>query len=198
MLCDYAMRYSEVVAVKAIDAECIAEELVQIFARVGIPEKILTDQDSNFMSQLLFEIYQLLHVHQFISEHISQQEVWRKRLKRKISLNGEEGRSVNPEWVAVAQLEQLLGLLHEFRDVMNSAPGRTTMAEHNVRPTDSKPIRLALYRLQHAYCELVRKEIDDIQVAGIIEPSRSEWTAPIVLVNKKDSTMCMCVWSTGG
>ena len=27
------------------------------------------------MSQLLFEIYQLLHVHQFISEHISQQEV---------------------------------------------------------------------------------------------------------------------------
>ena len=50
------------------------------------------------MSQLLFEIYQLLHVHQFISKHISQQEVRRKRLKRKISLNGEEGRSVNPEW----------------------------------------------------------------------------------------------------
>ena len=83
VLCDYATRYTEVVAVKAIDAECIAEELVQIFARVGIPEEICTGQGSNFMSQLLFEIYQLLHVHQFISKHISQQEVRRKRLKRK-------------------------------------------------------------------------------------------------------------------
>ena len=63
VLCDYAMRYPEAVAVKAIDAECIAEELVQIFARVGIPEEILTDQGSYFTSQLLFEIYQLLHVH---------------------------------------------------------------------------------------------------------------------------------------
>ena len=93
----------------------------------------------------------------------------------------------------MAQLEQLLGLLHEFRDVMNSAPERTTMAEHKVRPTDSKSIRLAPYRLPHAYRKLVRKEIDDMLAAGIIEPSRSEWTAPIVLVNKKDSTMCMCV-----
>ena len=43
--------------------EHIAEELVRIFARVGIPEEMLTDQGSNFTSQLLSEIYQLLHVH---------------------------------------------------------------------------------------------------------------------------------------
>ena len=36
---------------------------MKIFARVGIPEEILTDQGSNFTSQLLAEIYQLLHVH---------------------------------------------------------------------------------------------------------------------------------------
>ena len=60
---DYATRYPEAVPVKAIDAEHIAEELVKIFARVGIPEEILTDQGSNFTSQLLAEIYQLLHVH---------------------------------------------------------------------------------------------------------------------------------------
>ena len=106
---------------------------------------------------------------------------------------GEVGESRMGKQLTVAQLEQLQGLLHEFRDVMNSAPGRTTMAEHNVRPTDSKPIKLAPYRLPHAYRELVRKEIDDMLVAGIIEPSRSEWAAPIVLVNKKDSTMRMCV-----
>ena len=29
--------------------------------------------------------------------------------------------------------------------------------------------------------------------AGIIEPSRSEWAAPIVPVNKMDNTLHMCV-----
>ena len=50
VMSDYATRYSEAVPVKAIDAEHIAEELVKIFARVGIPEEILTDQGSNFTS----------------------------------------------------------------------------------------------------------------------------------------------------
>ena len=63
VISDYATRYPEAVPVNAIDAEHIAEELVKIFARVGIPEEILTDQGSNFTSQLLAEIYQLLHVH---------------------------------------------------------------------------------------------------------------------------------------
>ena len=44
-----------------MDANTIAEELVQFFARVGIPEEILTDQGTNFNSQLLAEVYQLLH-----------------------------------------------------------------------------------------------------------------------------------------
>eukprot|EP00731_Ephydatia_muelleri_P009112 Em0004g1450a len=61
---------------------------------------------------------------------------------------GEVGESRMGKQLTVAQLQQLQGLLHEFQDVMNSAPGRTTMAEHNVRPTDSKP---APYRLPHAY-----------------------------------------------
>ena len=41
----------------------MAEELVKLFARVGIPEEILTDQGTNFTSQLLTEIYHLLHIH---------------------------------------------------------------------------------------------------------------------------------------
>ena len=48
---------------KSIDAEHVAEELIKLFARVGVPQEILTDQGSNFTSQLLAEIYRLLHVH---------------------------------------------------------------------------------------------------------------------------------------
>ena len=62
VICDYATRYPEAVAMRTIDAENVAEELVKLFARVGIPSEILTDQGSNFTSQLLAELYRLLHV----------------------------------------------------------------------------------------------------------------------------------------
>lgn len=63
VICDYATRYPEAVALKSIDAAIIAEELVKVFARVGIPEEVLTDQGSNFTSKLLAELYNMLHVH---------------------------------------------------------------------------------------------------------------------------------------
>lgn len=92
-----------------------------------------------------------------------------------------------------SQKVQLRELLDEFREVMSSTPGRTSKTVHNIQLTDQKPIRLAPYRLPHAYRELVRKEIEEMLEAGVIEPSNSEWAAPIVLVDKKDGTMHMCV-----
>ena len=50
VMCNYATRYPEAVPLRNIDAETIAEELVKIFARVGIPQELLTDQGSNFQS----------------------------------------------------------------------------------------------------------------------------------------------------
>ena len=63
---------------------------------------------------------------------------------------GEVGESRMGKQLTAAQLEQLQGLLHKFSDVMISIPGRTTMAEHNIRPTDSKPVRLTT--LQTSTC----------------------------------------------
>ena len=62
VICDYATRYPEAVALRSIDANNVAEELIKVFARVGVPEEILTDQGPNFISQLLSEVYQLLHI----------------------------------------------------------------------------------------------------------------------------------------
>ena len=41
---DYATRFPEAIALKRITAETIAEELIKLFPRVGIPEEILTDK----------------------------------------------------------------------------------------------------------------------------------------------------------
>ena len=62
VICDYATRYPEAIPLRSIEAETIAEELVVLFSRVGIPNEILTDQGSNFTSKLLQELYRLLHM----------------------------------------------------------------------------------------------------------------------------------------
>ena len=50
VVCDYATQYPEAIALPSIDAKHIAEELVKLFARVGVSKEILTDQGSNFNS----------------------------------------------------------------------------------------------------------------------------------------------------
>ncbi len=62
VICNYATRYPEAILLRSIDAEHIAEELNKVFSKVGVPKEILTDQGSNFTSQLLAEVYRLLHV----------------------------------------------------------------------------------------------------------------------------------------
>ena len=59
---DYATRYPEAVALPSTEASRIARELLLLFSRVGIPKEIISDQGSNFMSALLGEMYDFLHV----------------------------------------------------------------------------------------------------------------------------------------
>ena len=59
---DYATRYPEAIPLSSTEASRIAKELVTVFSRTGIPEEILSDQGANFMSMLLQEMYQLLHI----------------------------------------------------------------------------------------------------------------------------------------
>ncbi|CAM5142308.1 unnamed protein product [Natator depressus] len=59
---DYATRYLEAVPLRNTASKTIAKELVQIFARVGLPKEILTDQGTPFMSKLMKDLCSLLHV----------------------------------------------------------------------------------------------------------------------------------------
>jgi len=57
---DYATRYPEAVALSRIDAETVAEALVTMFTRVGVPEEVLSDQGTQFMSAVMQEVSRLL------------------------------------------------------------------------------------------------------------------------------------------
>ena len=386
VVCDYATRYPEAVPLRSIDAEHIAEELVQIFSRVGIPEEILTDQGTNFMSQLLAEVYKLMRVKsirtspyhpqtdglverfnqtlkamlrktatsegkdwdtlipyvlfayrevpqastgfspfellygrsvrgpldvvretweattksdpnimsyvlamrekldkmtELVQENLSRaqryQKTWYDRTARvrefgvgdrvvvllptsthklraqwqgpytivrkfgeanyvvDMKDKGKRYRTFHvnmlkrwheptdqqdhvlytsapdtdgelPLWDDTGAADPVIGeqlsreqkqslkqLTGEFRDVFNNAPGRTALAEHTIQMGAAKPVRQQPYRLPHAYRDTVKQDLREMEGAGIIRPSSSEWASPIVLVPKKDGTLRMCV-----
>ena len=59
---DHSTRYPEAFALKEIDAKYVANALIELFSRVGLPKIILTDQGSNFKSQLLKELYEMVNI----------------------------------------------------------------------------------------------------------------------------------------
>lgn len=62
VICDYATRYPEAFPLRSITARHVANCLIQLFSRVGIPREILTDCGTNFLSKLLQQVYGLLGI----------------------------------------------------------------------------------------------------------------------------------------
>lgn len=63
-LVDFATRYPEAVALKGIETEKVAEALIDIFCRIGVPKEMLTDQGTQFTSELMAETSHLLSFRQ--------------------------------------------------------------------------------------------------------------------------------------
>lgn len=59
---DYATRYPEAIPLKNQEAETVADALISMFSRVGVPKELLTDQGSNFMSDLIKQVCKLLKI----------------------------------------------------------------------------------------------------------------------------------------
>ena len=63
---DYATRYPEATPLKSIEAETVAEALVTMFSSVGVPQKLLSDQGSQFLSRVM-KVSRLLSLNQLVT-----------------------------------------------------------------------------------------------------------------------------------
>lgn len=97
------------------------------------------------------------------------------------------------EQLTPAERTALGAMLAEFQDVLQSCPGRTFLAAHQIRSGEAPPVRLPPYSLPHAYKEAIEEELQEMLDTGIIEPAQSEWAAPIVIVRKKEGGIRLCV-----
>lgn len=64
VIVDYATRVPEAFPLKTTTTKQIAEKFIELFARVGFPTEILTDQGTPFVSRLMKEVCSSLDIHQ--------------------------------------------------------------------------------------------------------------------------------------
>ncbi|KAJ8037827.1 hypothetical protein HOLleu_18745 [Holothuria leucospilota] len=100
--------------------------------------------------------------------------------------------NVDLEHLTQEQRDKVNGLLREFSDVFQDFPGRTDLVRHAIR-TKSDPISQRAYRTSPKMKVEIQAQIDKLLKDDIIEESQSPWSAPIVLVKKKDNTYRFCV-----
>ena len=62
VISDYAERYLEAYAMTTKTAISVAEKLMDLFSHHRVPREILTDQGTNFKSELLQELHKLLGI----------------------------------------------------------------------------------------------------------------------------------------
>ena len=100
------------------------------------------------------------------------------------------------EELSTTRQAQLDAILEKYRMVMKSTPGETDLTEHTVDTADAKPIQNVPYRLPPQWKDSVRSEVEELVRAGIVVPSTSPWSSPIVPI-RNPTDLCGCALITG-
>ena len=83
------------------------------------------------------------------------------------------------------QFEEMCNRHPEAFSKNNKDIGRTTVIEMEIDTGDSLPVTQNPYTLPLKHHEWVRKEIEMLEKAGVIERSLSPWASPVIVVPKK-------------
>ena len=90
--------------------------------------------------------------------------------------------------------ERLRAILLKHDDMWDGHLGEITAVQHHIdlkpgaRPHMARP-----FRAGPKAREFVQEEVKRMLKAGVIEPSQSEWAAPVVIAPKSDGTLRFCV-----
>lgn len=111
-----------------------------------------------------------------------------------------------PEWlhktIAVdlppSQKQQLLSVLEGFHDIFDADASSSQLpvthtVEHTINTGDSTPIHSRPYRVSSSERNVIETHVSDMLNRGVIQPSSSPWSSPVVLVKKKDGTWRFCI-----
>ena len=83
---------------------------------------------------------------------------------------------------------ELKQLIHESEDIFPNVPSRTNAADHDVDVGGHEPTKQHPYRVNPLKIAHLNKEIEYMLENNIIEPSKSEWSSPCILIPKPDGS----------
>ncbi|MCH83560.1 hypothetical protein A2U01_0004386, partial [Trifolium medium] len=86
-------------------------------------------------------------------------------------------------------LQQFAGV---FKECIQLPPERSKVHHIKLFP-DHGPINVRPYRYPHHQKEEIEKQVSELLQAGVIQPSMSAYSSPVILVKKKDKSWRMCV-----
>src|SRR3978361_33404 len=89
-----------------------------------------------------------------------------------------------------ARLKQFL---EEELPLFESVEGTTPLVTHEIRLLDPEPIKQRYRPVNPRIQEIMNDEVDQMLANGVIEPSESPWSSPIVLARKKDGKYRFCI-----
>lgn len=99
--------------------------------------------------------------------------------------------SISSELTPVQQ-DQLKAVEDKFRELSSKNQGRTNLTQHFIDTGDARPIKQRQYPLSPALQAHLNVLVDEMLDSGVIEPSNSPWSSPVLLVKKKDDTYRFC------
>ena len=93
----------------------------------------------------------------------------------------------------VMAVREIVLAYHDVFALEGNELGCTSAIEHKIRIENGKPFKEHFRRIPPPLLEEVRASLRDMLEAGAIHPSQSLWCNAVVLVWKKDGTLCFCV-----
>ena len=96
------------------------------------------------------------------------------------------------------QAEQAHSLLKEYHDIFSLEKhdmGHTNATKHKIvlKDPDTAPFKECFHRILPPQLDEVREHLKLMLDAGVFWPSNSPWCNAVVLVRKKDGSLCFCI-----
>ena len=120
------------------------------------------------------------------------QEVTCSSVGDRTKLSAKLEAAIDPS-LSPVEKDTLRKVLLEFSDVFSESLGVTNIVNHKIDTGDSPPIKQRARRLPFIHREEADRQIKNMITQGVIEPSTSPWSSPIVLVRTKDGQLHFCI-----
>ena len=92
-----------------------------------------------------------------------------------------------------AQQEEIDNVLTEYKDVISDQIGEAVGVVHEIDTGASPPVQAYPYRIAPNWKTELHNEVKQLLDSGIIAPSHSPWSAPMVPIRKTDSSLRLCI-----